>query len=71
MKRSADHSSMPKPDFGPQHGDTICLRCPPTFLPAVKWAAGQRETSASAYMRQAIADQLRRDGVDLSSSEAA
>ena len=71
MRRSDDHRSLPRPDFGPQHADVICIRCPATLLPAVKDAAGQRATSASAYVRQAIVARLKSDGVDLNSGEAA
>jgi hypothetical protein len=68
MKRSDDHNSMPRPDFGPQLGDAIYLRCPTALLPAVKRVAGQRATTASAYMRQAIVDRLKRDGFNLLSN---
>ena len=51
--------------------NVLHFRCPAVLPTAVKRAADQKMISASAYMRQAIADQLRRDGVELNSHEAA
>jgi hypothetical protein len=52
-------------------GNVIHFRCPAILPTAVKRAADQKMISASAYMRQAIADQLKRDGVALNPHEAA
>ncbi|MGA2257693.1 MAG: hypothetical protein ABSG53_23780 [Thermoguttaceae bacterium] len=67
MKRSDDHGYMPRPEFGPQHAEAIRIRCPSTLLPVVKHAAGRQTISASAYVRQAIVDRLKRDGFDFPS----
>jgi hypothetical protein len=54
------------------HFDRIMrFRCPPVLPAAVKQAADKRMISTSSYVRQAIAERLRRDGVNLSSHEAA
>jgi hypothetical protein len=70
MKRADDFNQMPLPAFGPQLSAFIRLRCPSKLLPAVRRAASNQTISSSAYMRQAIVERLRRDGVDLDSQEA-
>jgi hypothetical protein len=52
-------------------GEVVHFRCPAILPSVVKRAAEQKMVSASAYMRQAIANQLKRDGVDFTSHEAA
>jgi hypothetical protein len=69
MKRSDDCSNTPQPDFGPQFGDFIRIRCPSILLLAVRDAAKRKTISASAYMRQAIIDRLTRDGINLARRE--
>ena len=51
--------------------DVIHFRCPPVLPKAVREVAERQMISASAYMRGAILDRLKRDGVDFSSSEHA
>jgi hypothetical protein len=41
---------------------TLVLRCPQSFLAAVKQAARQNMTSASSYMRSAALARLKADG---------
>ena len=55
--------------FGPQHeviqmqcSDTIRVRVPEHLAGAVKSAAAAKYLSASAYIRQAVAERLERDG---------
>jgi len=45
-----------------QYNDSIWVCAPESFASAVKAAAAARYLSASAYIRQAVADQLARDG---------
>lgn len=49
-------------------GEAVHFRCPAILPSAVKRAPEQKMASASAYMRQAIANQLKRNGVDLGRS---
>lgn len=42
--------------------NTMRFRATPEFHDAIKAASSERLISASAYVRQAIAEQLRRDG---------
>jgi|HubBroStandDraft_2_1064218.scaffolds.fasta_scaffold737757_1 hypothetical protein len=58
-------------ESSPCFGEVIHFRCPAILPFAVRRVAEQKMVSASAYMRQAIANQLERDGVDLKSHEAA
>jgi len=44
--------------------DSIRVRVPETMSEAVKQAADHRFLSSSGYIRQALAEQLKRDGVD-------
>ncbi len=46
----------------PDYDGSLFLRCPQSLPPAIKQAARGNMTSASAYMRQAVLSQLRRDG---------
>jgi hypothetical protein len=69
MKRADDFNQMPIPAFGPQLSAFIRLRCPSKLLPAVRRAATRRTISSSAYIRQAIVEQLKTDGVDINSQE--
>ena len=45
-----------------QCSDTIRVRVPEYLAGAVKSAAAAKYLSASAYIRQAVADRLKRDG---------
>ena len=45
-----------------QCSDTIRVRVPEDLAGAVKSAAAAKYLSASAYIRQAVADRLERDG---------
>jgi Ribbon-helix-helix protein, copG family len=69
MKRADDFNQMPIPAFGPQLSAFIRLRCPSKLLPAVRRAARRRTISSSAYIRQAIVELLKTDGVDINSQE--
>jgi hypothetical protein len=44
------------------YSGSLFLRCPKTLPPAIKQAARGAMTSASAYVRQAVLTQLKRDG---------
>jgi len=52
----------PAPD---DYSSAIYLRCPPALPTALKAAARQNMTSVSAYVRQSVISQLRRDGIDM------
>jgi hypothetical protein len=43
----------------------IFVRCPPSLPAAVARAADRSMTNISAYVRGAVLEQLRRDGIDL------
>jgi hypothetical protein len=51
--------------------DVIHFRCQRALPAAVKRAAHRKMISASAYVREAIVERLKSDGIDFSSSEAA
>ena len=51
-----------------QLNDVMRLRVPAEFVEAVKAAAADRLLSSSAYVRQAVAEQLKRDGIQPRSS---
>jgi hypothetical protein len=70
MKRADDFNVIPLPAFGPQLSAFIRLRCPSKLLPEVRRAARKKTISSSAYIRQAIVDRLKSDGVDINSYEA-
>ena len=44
--------------------DSIRVRVPETMTDALKQAAERRFLSSSGYIRQVLAEQLRREGVD-------
>ncbi len=49
---------------------SVRLMVPKSFPAAVKVAAGKRYLSASAYIRLAVAEQLKRDGIEAVGEEA-
>ncbi len=49
--------------------DSIRVRVPETMADAVKQAASERYLSSSGYIRQALAEQLKRDGIDLNKQD--
>jgi hypothetical protein len=48
----------------PHYSEAIHFRCAPSLPIAIRQAAKRRMISASAYMRQALVERLRADGVD-------
>ena len=52
-------------------GEVIHFRCSATLPTAIRQAAKLRMISASAYMRQALIERLKSDGVDLNLYEGA
>jgi hypothetical protein len=55
-----------RPRRNPQHeySSALFVRCPPELPAAITRAAEREMTTASAYVRSAVIDKLRRDGVD-------
>jgi hypothetical protein len=49
----------------------MLVRCPPSLPAAVARAADRSMTSASSYVRGAVLEQLRRDGIDLVETDPA
>jgi len=47
------------------HETVITFRCPPLVREAIRDAAGQTFTNASAYVRAAVMERLRTDGKDV------
>jgi hypothetical protein len=53
------------------YGEIIHFRCAAPLPTAIRQAAKRRMISASAYMRQALIERLKTDGVDLNLDEDA
>jgi hypothetical protein len=53
------------------YGEVIHFRCSAPLPTAIRRAAKRRMISASAYMRQALIERLKTDGVDLKLNEDA
>jgi hypothetical protein len=49
----------------------MLVRCPPSLPAAVARAADRGMTSTSAYVRGAVLEQLRRDGIDVVEADPA
>jgi hypothetical protein len=56
---------------GSLYGEVIHFRCSAPLPTAIRQAAKRRMISASAYMRQALVERLKTDGVDLNLYEDA
>ena len=58
-------------DPSPYFDDVIRFRCPPILPPAVKTAAARQMVSMSSYIRTAVVERLKNDGIDFGNTEAA
>lgn len=50
----------------PSYDDVMRFRCPPILPPAVRAAAARQMMSMSSYIRTAVVERLKKDGVNLS-----
>ncbi len=53
-----------KRPFKPKYEDAILVRCPVALSRAMTQAAGLSMTSVSGYVRGAVLERLRRDGIN-------
>jgi hypothetical protein len=60
-----------KSDSAPRFDKMLQIRAPESLAEALDWAADQKLTSKSNYIRTALLDRLKIDGLDPSSKKAA
>ena len=63
VESTATHVEKPS-NASPYFDDLIRFRCPPVLPPAVKMAAARQMVSMSSYIRTAVVERLKKDGVD-------
>jgi hypothetical protein len=57
-------------DASPSFDDVMRFRCPPILPSAVKMAAARQMVSMSCYIRTAVVERLKKDGVDVANMKA-